>query len=46
LAHLFADDTNILKTSKSFKLINKLVNYDLKNLWNWLCANKISLNAL
>jgi len=42
---LFADDTNILKTDKSLKTINKLINFDLKNLWNWLCSNKISLNV-
>ena len=27
------------------KFINKLVNYDLKNLLHWLHANKISLNV-
>ena len=34
--HHFADDTNS---------INKQVNYDRKNLSNWLKANKISINV-
>ena len=28
----------------SIKMVNKLVNHDLKNLSNWLNANKIPLN--
>ena len=43
--HLFADDTNLLYLGKSIKKLNKLVNYDLKNLLYWLNANKISLNV-
>jgi len=43
--HHFADDTNLLHTNKSIKKLNKFVNYDLKNLYNWLTANKISLNV-
>ena len=38
--HHFADDTN-----KSVKNLNKLVNHDMKQLNNWLNANKISLNV-
>ena len=34
--HHFADDTNLLHTSKSIKILNKFVNLDLKNLSNWL----------
>ena len=41
----FADDTNLLNFSHSIKKINKHVNYDLKNLNNWLNANKIYLNV-
>ena len=41
----FADDTNLLYLGKSIKKLNKLVNYDLKNLLHWLNANKISLNV-
>ena len=43
--HHFADDTNLLDFNSCVKAINKQVNYDLKNLSNWLKANKISLNA-
>ena len=41
----FADDTNFLIIDKSYKLIQKKLNIDLKCLVNWLLANKISLNA-
>ena len=42
----FADDTNLLCHSNSIKkLMNKVVNADLKHLVNWLNANKISLNV-
>ena len=40
----FADDTNLLIINKSLKRLNKLLNIDLKNLTNWLNANKSSLN--
>ena len=43
--HYFADDTNLLCLSNSIKTLNKLVNADLKQLVNWLNANKISLNV-
>ena len=43
--HHFADDTNLLYLGKSIKKLNKIVNYDLKNLLYWLNANKISLNV-
>ena len=43
--HHFADDTNLLYLGKSIKKLNKLVNFDLKNLLYWLNANKISLNV-
>ena len=41
----FADDTNRLNFNSYVKSVNKEVNYDLKNLANWLKANKISLNV-
>ena len=41
----FADDTNLLNISNSSKRLQKLVNADLKILYNWLLANKISLNC-
>ena len=40
----FADDTNLLNISNSPKIMQKLVNADLKILYKWLLANKISLN--
>ena len=43
--HHFADNTNLLIIYKSLKRLNKLLNSDLKNLTNWLNANKISLNV-
>ena len=43
--HHFADDTNLLCLSNSIKKLNKQVNADLKDLVNWLNANKISLNV-
>ena len=43
--HHFADDTKLLIINKSLKRLNKLLNIYLKNLTNWLNANKISLNV-
>ena len=41
----FADDTNLLYSCKSFKVLRKNVNKDLQLLYDWLCANRLSLNA-
>ena len=43
--HHFADDTNLLYFSNSIKKLNKLVNADLKDLANWLNANRILLKV-
>ena len=43
--HHFADDTNLLCLSNSIKKLSKLVNAVLKQLLNWLNANKIALNV-
>ena len=43
--HHSADDTNLFHRNKSVKNLNKLVNHDMKQLNNWLSANKISLNV-
>ena len=40
----FADDTYLLLVIKSLKQLKKHMNHDLKHLYNWLIANKISLN--
>ena len=44
LVHHFADDTNLLNYNNSVKRMNKQVDQDLKNLRNWLNANKVCLN--
>ena len=41
----FADDTNLLITGKNFYKLQSNLNKDLKGLYKWLLANKISLNA-
>ena len=41
----FADDTNLLNINSSPKRMQKQVNLDLKFLYQWLQANKISLNC-
>ena len=41
----FADDTNLLNVSSSPKQMQKRINLDLKQLYHWLLANKISLNC-
>ena len=43
--HHFPDNTNLFHTNQSVKNLNELVNHDMKQLNNWLSANKISLNA-
>ena len=40
----FADDTNLLFSSKTPK-IHKMINNELKLLFEWLCANRLSLNV-
>ena len=41
--HHFTGDTNLFHTNKSVKNLNKLVNYDMKQLNDFLSANKVSL---
>ena len=43
--HHFANDRNLFHTNQSLKNLNKLVNRDMKQLNNWLSANKVSLNV-
>ena len=43
--HHFADDTNLLYSSKSLKDINQKINFEFKNIVHWLSANKISLST-
>ena len=41
----FADDTNLLNIGSSCEKMQKQINLDLKSLYKWLLANKISLNC-
>ena len=41
----FSDDTNLLNIGKSPKKMQKQINLDLKSLYKWILANKISLNC-
>jgi len=41
----FADDTNLLFSSKNPDILHKQINAELKILFDWLCANRLSLNA-
>ena len=41
----FADDTNLLYSCKYFKILRKSLNTDLALLYEWLCANRLSLDA-
>ena len=42
--YLFADDTNLLYADKNLKLLETTVNAELCNIYDWLIANKLSLN--
>ena len=41
----FTDDTNLLYSCKYFKTLRKSLNTELALLYEWLCANRLSLNA-
>ena len=41
----FADDTNLLYSHKNPKTLKNKANQDLKLLYEWLCANRLSLNV-
>ena len=42
--NLFADDTNVSTFAKSTEELEKRLNLDLKNIYQWLVANKLTLN--
>ena len=42
--YLFADDTNLLYADKTLKSLEAVVNTELAKIYNWLTANKLSLN--
>ena len=41
----FADDTNLLYSNRNEKLLRKNVNIDLRLIFQWLCANRLSVNV-
>ena len=43
---LHADDTDISTSDKSINEAEEQVNKDLNNIYNWLIANKLSLNVI
>ena len=43
--HHFADDTNLLYSCKSLTVLRKSINKDIELLYDWLCANRLSLNT-
>ena len=45
LVHHFADDTNLFVSSRSLKTLRKTMNKELESLYDWLCANRLSLNV-
>ena len=45
ILHHFADDTNLLCSNPCEKKLRKNVNQDLKSIFVWLCANRLSLNV-
>ena len=42
--YLFAIDTHILYADRNLKLLETTVNAELSNVYDWLTANKLSLN--
>ena len=43
--HHFADDTNLLSSDKNIKKLKNRMNKELASLFDWLCANRLSLNV-
>ena len=43
--HHFADDTNIHFSNKNPKLMAKILNKELHFVFEWLCANRLSINV-
>jgi hypothetical protein len=41
---LFADDSNLFFKGKNLSSISELINNDLQNVYEWINANKLSLN--
>ena len=45
LSLLFADDSNLLCTGKNVDELISDINKELKNVYQWLCSNKLSLHV-
>ena len=43
--YLFADDTDLLYADKNLQSLGAVVNNELKNICDWLNANKLIINA-
>ena len=46
LVHHFADDTNLIVSDRNLKNLRFKMNEELKSLYQWLCANRLSLNVV
>ena len=44
LTYHFADDTELTCLDSNIRQLQKKLNLDLRNLYQWLCANRLSLN--
>ena len=42
--HLFADDANLFYENKNISVLETTVNAELNRVYDWLCANMLSLN--
>jgi hypothetical protein len=42
--HLFADDTNLIYSDKKTQTLESVVNEELFKVYDWLNANKLTLN--
>ena len=42
--YLFADDTNVLYVDKDLRSLEKVVNEEFKNVYNWLAVSKLTIN--
>ena len=45
VVHHFADDTNLLCSDKEPSQLRQKMNEDLKQIFEWLCSNRLSLNV-
>ena len=45
IVYHFADDTNLMYSCKNIKTLRKNMNEDLKYIYTWLCANRLSINV-